>query len=207
MLQLKSIGVEDLVRFPYVTKPSAASIQASIKQLTILGAFKISERFKAQAYSSLKRSDSARDIDDVLQNSLFTSFEQAQAGTERKQGTDPTDITDLGILLSKIPLDPRCAKILVVASKYNLLHYAIMIVACMSVTEIHDEEAATKAIMKKANMPEYGKAEEWRQDQGQASEDSDLETQLDRDRRNAEKQEQVRRQKEQRKFVAAEIKK
>ena len=44
MLQLKSIGVEDLVRFPYVTKPATASIHASIKQLTILGGFKISNK-------------------------------------------------------------------------------------------------------------------------------------------------------------------
>jgi HrpA-like RNA helicase len=43
MLQLKSIGVEDLIRFPYVTIPPIESIQNSIKQLTILGAFKISK--------------------------------------------------------------------------------------------------------------------------------------------------------------------
>ena len=49
-------------------------------------------------------------------------------------------MTDLGILLSKVPIDPKCAKILVVASKYGLLHYAIMIVACMSVSEIFDDQ-------------------------------------------------------------------
>lgn len=43
MLQLKSLGVEDLARFPYVTQPPMNSIQASIKQLALLGAFKLSE--------------------------------------------------------------------------------------------------------------------------------------------------------------------
>ena len=41
MLQLKSMGVEDLLRFPYVTQPPMSSIQASMKKLTILGAFKL----------------------------------------------------------------------------------------------------------------------------------------------------------------------
>jgi len=49
---------------------------------------------------------------------------------------DPTTINDLGHLLSKIPISPKYAKMLVVSAKYGLLRYAIMIVACMSVSEI-----------------------------------------------------------------------
>jgi HrpA-like RNA helicase len=55
-------------------------------------------------------------------------------------GRDPTEITELGIVLSKIPIDPKLAKILIVGSKYDLLHYAIMIVCCMSVQELFDDE-------------------------------------------------------------------
>ena len=55
-------------------------------------------------------------------------------------------MTDLGILLSKIPIDPKCGKILVVASKYGLLHYAIMIVACMSVSEIFDDDRISSGV-------------------------------------------------------------
>ena len=60
-------------------------------------------------------------------------------------GKDPTLITELGTLLSKIPIDPKCGKILIVASKYDLLHYGIMMVACMSVSEIYDNSSAIKA--------------------------------------------------------------
>lgn len=49
---------------------------------------------------------------------------------------DPTTINQLGLLLSKIPIAPKFAKMLVVSAKYGLLRYAIMIVACMSVSEI-----------------------------------------------------------------------
>ena len=71
-----------------------------------------------------------------MENSLFKSFDEA---SHLNGGRDPTEITDLGILLSKIPIDPKCAKILVVAAKYGLLHFAIMIVACMSVSELFDD--------------------------------------------------------------------
>jgi len=57
----------------------------------------------------------------------------------------------LGVLLSKVPLDPRCAKILIVASKYDLLHYAIMIVACLSVLEIYDDESLYNHIVQEGN--------------------------------------------------------
>lgn len=39
MLQLKSLGVEDLLRFPFVTKPPTQGIKAALRHLCILGAF------------------------------------------------------------------------------------------------------------------------------------------------------------------------
>ena len=45
-------------------------------------------------------------------------------------------MTKLGSLLSKVPLSPKFAKMLVVAIKYRLAHFTIMMVACMSVSEI-----------------------------------------------------------------------
>ena len=51
--------------------------------------------------------------------------------------SDPTKVSKLGSLLSKVPLSPKFSKMLVVALKYGLAHYAIMMVACMSVAEIY----------------------------------------------------------------------
>ena len=53
--------------------------------------------------------------------------------------SDPTKINQLGTLLSKVPLSPRYAKMMVVASKYEVIRFAIMMVACMSVNEIFAE--------------------------------------------------------------------
>ena len=53
--------------------------------------------------------------------------------------SDPTRVTKLGSLLSKVPLSPKFAKMLVVALKYDLAHFAIMMLACMSVAEIYQD--------------------------------------------------------------------
>lgn len=50
----------------------------------------------------------------------------------------------MGILLSKLPLSPKFAKMLVVSTKYQVLKFIIMIVACLSVTEIFREVAAVQ---------------------------------------------------------------
>ena len=46
LLQLKAMGVEDLLRFPYVSKPPSQAIKAAIRQLCILGAFDIDKGAK-----------------------------------------------------------------------------------------------------------------------------------------------------------------
>lgn len=58
--------------------------------------------------------------------------------------SDPTLITELGSLLSKLPLSPKFAKMLIVSTKYQVLKYVIMIVACLSVPEMFRELPADK---------------------------------------------------------------
>jgi HrpA-like RNA helicase len=50
--------------------------------------------------------------------------------------SDPTEINELGVLLAKIPVSPKYAKMLIASHKYGILRYCIMIVACMSVSEL-----------------------------------------------------------------------
>lgn len=89
--------------------------------------------------------------------------------------SDPTKVNKLGSLLSKVPLSPKFAKMLVVALKYNLAHYTVMIVACLSVAEIYKE------------APRIDQTGE--NDQGIDPEmDPDLITSIDRDRGNRKRQ-------------------
>jgi ATP-dependent RNA helicase DHX37/DHR1 len=143
LLQLKSIGVEDLIRFPYVTIPPSESLLSAIKQLTLIGALTINHSLLNKSVSSFSRQDNkSKEAQSVLENSLLKSFDEASG----VGGRDPTEISELGTLLSKVPIQPRLAKILIVASKYDLLHYAIMMVACMSVQEIYDNSALISSL-------------------------------------------------------------
>ena len=100
--------------------PDLAPIKAALRHLTILGALEVTDRRKVEALLSVKTAD-----EDVLKS-------------------DPTKVNKLGSLLSKVPLSPKYSKMLVVALKYNLAHYTIMMVACMSVAEIYNEVQANQ---------------------------------------------------------------
>ncbi len=109
MLQLKSLGATDLLQFPFVTMPPLPSLISSLRHLTILGALEVNKR---------------SELDNLL---------------ALKVNTDSTKINELGTLLSKLPLSPKFSKMLVVSTKYNVLRYVIMIVACLSVPELFRE--------------------------------------------------------------------
>ena len=95
--------------FPFVTVPPLPALMASIRHLTILGALEVTDR---------------KDLDQVLDLKLVK---------------DPSMITELGMLLSKLPLSPKFSKMLIISTKYQVLKYVIMIVACLSVAELFRE--------------------------------------------------------------------
>lgn len=109
MLQLKSLGATDLLQFPFVTMPPIPSLISSLRHLTILGALEVNKRSELNNLLALK------------------------------VNTDTTLINELGTLLSKLPLCPKFSKMLVVSTKYNVLRYVIMVVACLSVPELFKE--------------------------------------------------------------------
>lgn len=119
LLQLKAIGVEDLLRFPYVTRPPTAAIKQAIRHLCVIGAFD----FKISDAAHLV---SRNDVDEYLQSGSSDTF--------HLWTRDPTTINPLGIVLSRIPVAPKFAKMLVASHKYEgIFGFMIMIVSCMSV--------------------------------------------------------------------------
>lgn len=94
--------------------PEEGPIKAALRHLTILGALDVTDRRYIDALLGVKKSGD-------------------------KLVSDPTRVNKLGSLLSKLPLSPKYAKMLVVAVKYGLAPFAIMMVACMSVAEIFQD--------------------------------------------------------------------
>lgn len=120
LLQLKAIGVEDLLQFPYVTRPPIPAIKQAIRHLCIVGAFDISPQ------------------SNIISRNAVEEYLGNPRDTFHLWTKDPTTINDLGVVLSKIPVSPKYGKMLVASHKYpGLLTYAVMIVACVSVPEIY----------------------------------------------------------------------
>jgi HrpA-like RNA helicase len=71
---------------------------------------------------------------------------------------DPTTINNLGVVLSKIPVSPKYAKMLLASHKYEgLFPYAVMMVACMSVPEIYSSSggaASNEALLAQSDEDE-----------------------------------------------------
>lgn len=79
-----------------------------------------------------------------------------------------------------------------VASKYGLLHFAIMIVACMSVQELYDDDSIVREHV--GTVVESSEAEK-------SSDDEDLVTTIDRERM-AAKQKLKKKDDKERKYQA-----
>ena len=118
------MGVEDLLRFPYVTRPPLLALRQALRHLCIVGALDI-----RQGETGMIQRDA---VEDYLGSSGIGGHQF------EKWSRDPTSINDLGVVLSKIPVSPKYAKMILASHKYEgLFIYAVMIVACMSVPEIY----------------------------------------------------------------------
>jgi HrpA-like RNA helicase len=172
LLQLKAIGVEDLLRFPYVSRPPLAALRQALRGLCVVGAFDVSGAL-------LERNQ----LEDYLGSS----------DTFHLWTRDPTSINPLGMVLSRIPVSPRYAKMLLAAHKYpGLFPYAVMIVACMSVPEIYTQQNHEAAVV----VQEASDDDE---------EDRELVTTIDAERKDAKERSVRRQQRDQRKAAMEKV--
>ncbi|CAD8060905.1 unnamed protein product [Paramecium primaurelia] len=100
ILQMKSIGIKDVYKFPYLTSPDIKAIKESLTNLIKLGAMKI----------------------------------------KQETNSDNSNITQLGIILSQIPLSPKYGKFLLQTRIRNLLQYGVLMVCILSVEEIINKQ-------------------------------------------------------------------
>lgn len=89
ILHLKNIGIKDILQFPFPTRPETRNLQISLQNLV-----------KVQALKFPKQKD-----EDKMKEEINKFFQD-----EIKE--DTTVITELGKVLSYIPLNPRYSKML-----------------------------------------------------------------------------------------------
>ncbi|CAI2371735.1 unnamed protein product [Moneuplotes crassus] len=164
ILQLKALGIYDLCKFPFVSSPNLAQVKSTLRELCVLNA--------------LELKDKSKDIEDEFKQDLIKDQHEKLINDDGKIlsmsfNRDKTRITDLGLLLSTIPLAPKFAKMLVFGRKAKILELAIITVASLTVQEI----------FRAPNIKLDFSDDDVSDDMEEISDDPDLVTQIDIERR------------------------
>lgn len=118
ILQLKNLGISDIMKFPFVTRPSNIALINALKGLYILGAIE-------------PRVPSKRELE-RYEDALML---QRQLG-EETDFIDSSIINKLGKILCSFAISPAYGKILVLGLKSDCLLLGIIMVACLAVEEL-----------------------------------------------------------------------
>ncbi|XP_034490837.1 probable ATP-dependent RNA helicase kurz [Drosophila innubila] len=107
MLQMRCMGIDRVVHFPFPTPPDRLQLQAAERRLSVLGA---------------------------LEATGISGATGSTGGQEQKD--TPPAVTKLGRVISRFPVSPRFGKMLALSNQQQLLPYTVCLVAALSVQEL-----------------------------------------------------------------------
>ena len=168
ILTLKSMKVKNIYNFPFITKPKLFFIDKSLEHLVNLGAIDIPDIEninKLNRIMSMLKDNKNKDIDNInkkniqdkendlikdmiidnnndeennndINNDNISENDEESEDIEKRQ--DSTTITEIGKLMAKFPVEPKLGKILIMANNFDLIEYAILIVAILSIENLID---------------------------------------------------------------------
>lgn len=123
VLTMKAMKVKNIQTFPFITKPNSFFLDKAVEHLTILGAL------ESDMDENLLRINKINQI-------LLKSEDNTENNYENDN--DSTNITDIGMLMAKFPIEPKLAKMLIMANNFSIVEYIIIIVGFMSVENPFD---------------------------------------------------------------------
>ena len=127
ILTLKSMKVKNIYSFPFITKPKLFFIDKSLEHLVNVGAVDIPD---------IENINKINRIMNMLK--VNENIEKDEISEDLEQRKDSTTITEIGKLMAKFPVEPKLGKILIMANNFDLLEYAILIVAILSIENLID---------------------------------------------------------------------
>ena len=127
ILTLKSMKVKNIYSFPFITKPKLFFIDKSLEHLVNVGAVDIPDIENINKINRIM--NMLKDNENIEKDEISEDFEQRK---------DSTTITEIGKLMAKFPVEPKLGKILIMANNFDLLEYAILIVAILSIENLID---------------------------------------------------------------------
>ena len=174
ILTLKYMKVKNIYQFPFITKPKLYFIDKSLEHLVNVGAVDIpdienrnklnrimnflknnKEEKEKEKKNKNKEIDDKKDNNNNDEENNNNSDEESEEIEKRK---DSTSITEIGKLMARFPVEPKLSKILIMANNFDLLEYAILIVAILSVenmidfTSLNLSKKEFKEILKELNV-------------------------------------------------------
>ena len=174
ILTLKYMKVKNIYQFPFITKPKLYFIDKSLEHLVNVGAVDIPDienRNKLNRIMNFlknnkeekekERNNKDKEIDDKKDNNNNdeeNNNNNDEESEEIEKRKDSTSITEIGKLMARFPVEPKLSKILIMANNFDLLEYAILIVAILSVenmidfTSLNLSKKEFKEILKELNV-------------------------------------------------------
>ena len=170
ILTLKYMKVKNIYLFPFVTKPKLYFIDKSLEHLVNIGAIDIPDIENMNKLNTImnmlkdNQEDNQNDNKDKENEKNNENknhekeIEDNKENEEIEKRKDSSTITEIGKLMARFPVEPKLAKILIMANNFDLLEYAILIVVILSIENLIDFTALNlskkefKEILKQLNI-------------------------------------------------------
>jgi ATP-dependent helicase HrpA len=128
ILQMLSLGFGDISSFPFLTPPDSRGVKAAFDLLVELGAVRPSTGSGTRGTGSGTGGT----------GSGTGGTDPGSGGTARGADADSPRLTELGRELSRLPIDPRFARMLVEARRTGVLADVLAIVSGMSIQDVRE---------------------------------------------------------------------
>ena len=141
ILTLKSMKVKNIYSFPFITKPKLFFIDKSLEHLVNVGAVDIPDIEninKINRIMNMLKDKNNDNIDNNINDNNEDNLEKNEDNEDLEERKDTTTITEIGKLMAKFPVEPKLGKILIMANNFDLVEYAILIVAILSIENLID---------------------------------------------------------------------
>ncbi|MEO7147460.1 MAG: ATP-dependent RNA helicase HrpA, partial [Terrimesophilobacter sp.] len=163
ILQMISLGLGDIEKFPFLQPPDSRGVKDGLDLLTELGAVEL----KAKAISGLRRDPSAdgrlgrRETEEI--GAVSTGSTRESTGSTRndsgavstgssrestgstRDGTGGPRITKVGKQLAQLPIDPRLGRMVIESGKHGVTREVMAIVAGLSIQDPRERPLEKRA--------------------------------------------------------------
>jgi len=123
ILQMASLGLGDIARFPFVEPPDKRNVSAGVQLLEELGALAPAVEVRASARPEVRA-------------------QRASKGASKPRGPQ---LTKVGRRLARLPIDPRLARMILEAERLGCVREVIVIAAALSLQDPRERPAEFRA--------------------------------------------------------------